>query len=61
MSRERAAATDQDEQILSGLLASARDDFNLQPRQSKSELMEEAADRGGGPEVRCIKPLRARR
>lgn len=61
MSRERTAATDQDEQILLELRASARDDFNLQPRQSKSGLVEEAADRGDGPEVRCIKPLRARR
>lgn len=32
-----------------------REDFNLQPPQSKSRLIEDAADHGNGPEVRFIK------
>lgn len=53
--RERIAATDQDERTLSALHTSAREDFNLRLPRSQSELMEEAADRGNGPEVRCNK------
>lgn len=38
-------------QILLELHTSVREDFNLQPPQSKSGLIEEAADHGNGPEV----------
>lgn len=56
--RERIAATDQDERTLSALHTSAREDFNLRLPQSQSGLMEEAADRGNGPEVRRNKRCR---
>lgn len=58
--REHIAATDQEDAQTLLELQCARVDFNLQPPQSKSGLIKEAANHGNGPEVGRIKPLRVR-